>query len=79
MGGGGLTLSLKCPCGGGHRPWNEEEVRSCSNEFIQFSEGFCTARCAPNAGVSICPVMEISSLAALGASVTDLHHDLHHL
>ncbi len=77
MGGGGLTLSLMRPCGGGHRPWNEEEVRSCSNEFRYFSEGFCTARCAPNACVSICPVLEISSLAALGASVTDLHYDRH--
>ncbi len=31
----------------------------------------------PDACVSICPVMEISSLAALGASVTDLHYDRH--
>lgn len=40
MGGGGLTLSLMRPCGGGRRPWNEEEVRSCNNEYIFFLRVF---------------------------------------
>lgn len=81
--GGGLTLSLMCPCGGGC-PWNEEEgvvVMNISFFFflkytaLLFSEGFCTTKCAPNACVSNGPVLEISRSTASGTSGTDPHHD----
>lgn len=65
--GGGLTLSLMCPCGGGH-PWNEEEGVVVMNisQPCYFLRAF-KHKCAPNAQ------MQISS--ASGTSITDQHQD----